>query len=253
MRGDKYHKGVPSDRHMKTRATGHAFRDPQLGRMAAIACVLGAVMLDDDSNDSVAPRGIDLVLGRAGSFNRSGISTPTSEVQAAPGTANQITGITTANPGVVTTSSAHGLTTGAVVGIAGTTGATQANGVWVVTVLSSTTFSIPVNVTGTFGGSPFWLPALPAVEVSGHGTLRCDLGISAISGTSASLTVSILTSFDNGVTDAWRTVASFTAQTATNTNPVRKEFTGLDRWVMAVPQLSGTTPAVTYTVSGEVV
>lgn len=253
MRGDRFHNGVPTDRRMKVRSAGHAFRDPQIGAMAAIAAVLGAVMVtDDQSSASPAPRGLDLVLGRVGSFTRGGVASPTSQAQAAPGTANQITGITTANPGVVTTAAAHGLTTGQVVGIAGTTGATQANGVWTVTVLSPTTFSIPVNVTGTFGGSPFWLPALPATEVAGKGSALLDLVVSAISGTGTpTLTVNIYTSFDNGATDTYRLVGSFTAVTATGTS--RKAFTGVDRWVVAVPQLSGTTPAVTYSVSGELV
>jgi hypothetical protein len=61
-----------------------------------------------------------------------------------------VSGVSTANPGVVTTSAAHGLTTGQTVTIASVGGATQANGTWVVTVLSATTFSIPVNVTGTY-------------------------------------------------------------------------------------------------------
>lgn len=257
MRGDKFHSGVPTDRPCKSSvsrlpARTRQFHDPKIAAIAMVAAACGAVMLDDQSSASPAARGLDLVSGRVGSFTRGGVASPTSQVQAAPGTANQITGITTANPGVVTTSSAHGLTTGAVVGIAGTTGATQANGVWTVTVLSPTTFSIPVNVTGTFGGSPFWLPALPATEVTGKGTALLDLVLSAISGTGTpTLTVSIYTSFDNGATDTYRLAASFTAATATGTS--RKAFTGLDRWIVAVPQLSGTTPAVTYTVSGELV
>lgn len=65
-----------------------------------------------------------------------------------------ISGITAANPGVVTTSVVHGYVTGQVVAISGVTGKTEANGSWTITVLSTTTFSIPVDCTsGTFGGT----------------------------------------------------------------------------------------------------
>lgn len=54
-----------------------------------------------------------------------------------------------ADPTVITTSGAHGLTTGDVVTIAGHSGSTPAiNGRYIVTVLNSTTFTIPVAVTG---------------------------------------------------------------------------------------------------------
>lgn len=60
-----------------------------------------------------------------------------------------------ANPSVVTTSAAHGITNGATVTIAGHTGSTPAiNGSHVATVIDATTFSIPVNVTaGGTGGT----------------------------------------------------------------------------------------------------
>lgn len=60
-----------------------------------------------------------------------------------------ITGVTTANPGVIT-ATAHGLTTGQTAFVAGVAGATQANGTWAVTVLTANTVSIPVNVTGAY-------------------------------------------------------------------------------------------------------
>lgn len=61
-----------------------------------------------------------------------------------------ITGVTVANPGVVTTASSHNLQTGNTVSITGVQGAVQANGTWPVTVLTPTTFSVPTNVTGTY-------------------------------------------------------------------------------------------------------
>ena len=65
-----------------------------------------------------------------------------------------ITTSTAANPSVITTSTAHGWVTGNVVAISGHTGSTPTiDGNRVITVLSTTTFSIPVNVTvaGTGG------------------------------------------------------------------------------------------------------
>ena len=59
-----------------------------------------------------------------------------------------------ANPTVVTTATAHGLSTGATVLIANHAGSTPAiNGSRVVTVLTPTTFSVPVNVTAGGGAS----------------------------------------------------------------------------------------------------
>ena len=75
--------------------------------------------------------------------------------------AKLISGMTTANPTVITTSTAHGFITGQLVNInAGTafvaTG-TVPNGNYTATVASATTFSIPYNYTGTYtsGGATF--------------------------------------------------------------------------------------------------
>jgi hypothetical protein len=66
-----------------------------------------------------------------------------------------ITSNSIANPSIVTTPVAHGLTTGDVVLIAGVaTSSPTINGLRTVTVTSPTTFSVPVNVTvGGTGGS----------------------------------------------------------------------------------------------------
>jgi hypothetical protein len=205
---------------------------------------------DDLSSDSPAPRGVDLIAGTIGKLNRGDEAATPTPVTIAP--TNLITGVSTANPGVVTTTSAHGLVTGQLVAIAGVAGATMANGVWVVTVVSPTTFSIPVSCSGYSSGGLF-VPASPGVECSGHGTLRLDLVVSAKSGTSTpTLTGNVYTSFDNGVTDPWREVGSaMTGVTATGT--VREVFPGLDRWVCFAAQVSGTTPSFTFSCSGEVV
>lgn len=73
-----------------------------------------------------------------------------------------ITGVTTANPGVVTTAEPHTLQTGDAVVIAGVVGATQANATTVATVLTATTFSIPINVSGTYseGGAVTATPSM---------------------------------------------------------------------------------------------
>ena len=66
-----------------------------------------------------------------------------------------ITSNSIANPSVVTTSVPHGLTTGQVVLIAGVASSSPTiNGQQTVTVISTTTFSVPVNVTvGGTGGT----------------------------------------------------------------------------------------------------
>jgi hypothetical protein len=65
-----------------------------------------------------------------------------------------ITSSTAVNPSVVTTP-VHGFTTGDVVEIVGHAGNTNANGTWPVTVLSTTTFSIPQpgNAVGAATGT----------------------------------------------------------------------------------------------------
>jgi hypothetical protein len=60
-----------------------------------------------------------------------------------------IANVTKANPGVVTTREAHGLSTGDTVTISGVGGMTELNGnTYPVTVISTTTFSIGTNTTG---------------------------------------------------------------------------------------------------------
>jgi hypothetical protein len=79
-----------------------------------------------------------------------------------------VTAATNATPSVITTAT-HGLVTGAVVVITGALGATGINGTWPVTVLSPTTFSVPVAAGGawTSGGS-----------VQPTGTIMSDYGAS---------------------------------------------------------------------------
>lgn len=76
-----------------------------------------------------------------------------------------ISSSTNAAPIVVTTSAAHGLSTGDTVRIANHATNTNANGVWTVTVLTSTTFSILEvgNGAGT-GGRMTKFPADSAIQ-----------------------------------------------------------------------------------------
>lgn len=62
---------------------------------------------------------------------------------------------TNANPSVITTAAAHSYSTGDVVEILNHATNTNANGTWVITVLSTTTFSIPqpANGAGTATGT----------------------------------------------------------------------------------------------------
>jgi hypothetical protein len=65
------------------------------------------------------------------------------------------------NPTVITTSTAHGLTTGWTgITVADVGGNTAANGVWTVTVLTPTTFSVPVAGNGSYtsGGKVVYAP-----------------------------------------------------------------------------------------------
>lgn len=99
-------------------------------------------------------------------------------------------------------------------------------------------------VTGTGVGT--------AYEYDNRLAFRGFSAVTAISGAGATITVSIDTSYDNGATDAWRSVGTFTAQTAINQS-TRKSFVGLDRWVRASWTVAGTTPSITLEVAGEVV
>lgn len=65
----------------------------------------------------------------------------------------EIASSTGANPIVITTTASHGYVNGDVVEIIGHQTNTQANGVWSVTNLTATTFSIPTDGNGTGGAT----------------------------------------------------------------------------------------------------
>lgn len=85
-----------------------------------------------------------------------------------------ITNATVANPSVLTTNVAHGLTTGDVVLISGVLGTTTVNGIRVATVTSSTTFSVGVAGVGAYtsGGvfslNGMWKIVLAATTAAGY-------------------------------------------------------------------------------------
>jgi hypothetical protein len=77
-----------------------------------------------------------------------------------------ITGATNASP-IVITSTAHGLTTGAVVTISGVGGNTAANTTAVATVLDANTFSIPVAGNGAYTSGGVWnATGLYAIDIT---------------------------------------------------------------------------------------
>ena len=72
------------------------------------------------------------------------------------GAAISISSISAANPSVITTSSPHGLLSGQSITISGSNSTPLVNNSYVVTVLSPTTFSIPVNVTVSGSAGSFY-------------------------------------------------------------------------------------------------
>ena len=72
--------------------------------------------------------------------------------QTAP-SSGTVTGVSVANPTHITTGAAHGLVTGQTVAIAGTNTTATTVGSFVVTVLDSTHFTIPVNVSAVTAGT----------------------------------------------------------------------------------------------------
>jgi len=94
--------------------------------------------------------------------------------------------------------------------------------------------------------------ASAAIDVGGAGTLRAQVVVSAVSGTTPSVTVTIQTSHDAGNTDAWRTAGTaYGALTAAGSSPW--QCFAVDRYVRVSYAVSGTTPSLTTAVLGEAV
>lgn len=113
-----------------------------------------------------------------------------------------------------------------------------------------------------YGNSVELIPAGTVITAGANGevvldtinksTLRAVVDVSAVSGTSTpTITFTVQTSADKGVTDSWRDVAAFSGITATGKS--RKAFPGLDRYTRIKWAVTGTTPSFTLGVTGEVV
>ena len=86
-----------------------------------------------------------------------------------------------------------------------------------------------------------------ALELQNRGTAALTLDVTAVSGSSPTIDVTIQTSED-GVT-GWTSVGAFAQASAVGSQ--RKVFTGLDAFVRAVVTLGGTTPSFTASVKGK--
>lgn len=103
---------------------------------------------------------------------------------------------------------------------------------------------IPAGTVVTATGSG------PTLELDNRNTLRVQSVVTAVSGTSPSVTVQLQTSHDGAT---WASLGSaFTAQTAANDSGV-KLFSPIDRFVRANYTVTGTTPSLTFGVYGEAV
>ena len=138
-----------------------------------------------------------------------------------------ITSSSVANPTVITTASSHGLTTGDVVMIENHSGSTPAvSGQYTVTVTSTTTFTVPVNVTvGGTGGTVKKLS-----QVNGVADLHL-CGLTLVGYTS--VTVKVRHSTDNITFTDLATFTNVTAIHQTN----RQTITGTINRYLAISWL----------------
>lgn len=88
----------------------------------------------------------------------------------------------------------------------------------------------------------------PVQAVGSASTLRVDLAVTAASGTTPALTVTLEHSPD-GL--SWTTHSTFTAMTTAGTQ--RKVTSGLDRFIRCSWAITGTTPSLTFAIAGELV
>ncbi len=98
-----------------------------------------------------------------------------------------VSGATNATPIVITTSTAHGLTTGDEVVISGVVGNTAANGLWKITVLTTTTFELDGSTGNGAYTSGGWVVSLEDDEFLG------DIPVAARIATSSALASKTIT------------------------------------------------------------
>lgn len=108
-----------------------------------------------------------------------------------------------------------------------------------------------VDVTLHASGAETATGSSAGVELADKGTVRLTLAVTAASGTTPTLDITIETSSDNGVSDSWRSLGTFTQATGTTT--AYKSFGGCDRYVRSRRTIGGTTPSFTYSITGEAV
>ena len=114
-----------------------------------------------------------------------------------------VTSSSVANPSVITTPVAHGFVTGDRVTITGHTGSTPSiNNTYAITVLSSTTFSIPVNVTvgGTGGNATAYMTIGELTKVTPAAFSRNKLESSTHNDGTESNVLGMLRQADAGMT-----------------------------------------------------
>jgi hypothetical protein len=89
------------------------------------------------------------------------------------------------------------------------------------------------------------------IEMGDRSTLRLDLAVTAISGSGATLAAFVYTSKDNGIADPYRLIATLPQFTATGA--LRTCIAGCDRLVKVSWEITGSSPSITFSASGEAV
>jgi hypothetical protein len=154
---------------------------------------------------------------------------------------SQITAISVANPTVITTASAHGFVTGDQIWISGSNSTPSVNGMWNVTVLSVTRFTIPVRVTtaGTTGNAYNACPGTAGtLPTQGNGITFVALGPNGNvsgGGSCGGGHCSNLIAYNSATLDPDNVLiygeGTGTSQPGAGTNGGRDQFTG----ILAVP------------------
>ena len=176
-----------------------------------------------------------------------------------------ITGATNAAPIVCTTSLAHGYSTGDVVQISGTNGNTATNGIWKITVTSSTQFSLDDssgNGTYSSGGviSPIFCRTIKTASalvkpIASFAPLRtASLGTRvAWVGATANVTTQLNTTVNKGsVNDQININASFTTgKIAYYTLPATLDLSAYQQLSLFIFQASGTLGGLTISLCSD--
>lgn len=89
--------------------------------------------------------------------------------------------------------------------------------------------------------------ASTANELGDVATLRLLVDVTAVSGTTPTLDITVETSYDGSTN--WRSLGTFTQKTTVTTE--RKSFGGCDRYVRVSYTIGGTTPSFTFSIAGE--